>query len=131
MTIENLRAVAENMPFNKLIGLRVARLHRDGVTIECGMRDELKNVAGMMHGGVAATLADAAVGIALARHFGGRRPCTTTDLKINYLRPIAHGKISARSHLVRIGKNLCVGRVDLSDAQRKLAAVAIVTYLLL
>ncbi len=123
--------MAENMPFNKLIGLRVARLHSDGVTIECGMRDELRNIAGMMHGGVAATLADAAVGIALARHFGGRRPCTTTDLKINYLRPIAQGKIVARSHLVRIGKNLCVGRVDLSDAQRKLAAVAIVTYMLL
>jgi uncharacterized protein (TIGR00369 family) len=119
------------MPFNKLIGLRVARLHSDGVTLECAMRDELKNVAGMLHGGVAATLADAAVGIALARHFGGRRPCTTTDLKINYLRPIADGKIVARSHLVRIGKTLCVGRVDLKDAQRKLAAVAIVTYMLL
>ena len=51
MTIENLRAVAENMPFNKLIGLRVARLHADGVTLECGMRDELKNIAGVMHGG--------------------------------------------------------------------------------
>jgi uncharacterized protein (TIGR00369 family) len=131
VTIQNLRAVAESMPFNKLIGLRVSRLHADGVTLECPMRDELRNIAGMMHGGVAATLADAAVGIALARHFGGRRPCTTTDLKINYLRPIAQGKIVARSHLVRIGKKLCVGRVDLTDAQRKLAAVAIVTYMLL
>ncbi len=119
------------MSFNKLVGLRVVRQHSDGVTIECAMRDELRNVAGMMHGGVMATLADAAVGIALASHFGGRRPCTTTDLKINYLRPIAHGKIVARSHLLRIGKNLCVGRVDMSDAQRKLAAVAIVTYMLL
>jgi uncharacterized protein (TIGR00369 family) len=119
------------MPFNKLIGLRVVRGHSDGVTIECAMREELKNMAGMLHGGVAATLADAAVGIALAHHFDGRRPCTTTDLKINYLRPIAHGKVVARSHLVRIGKKLCVGRVDLLDAERKLAAVAIVTYLLL
>ena len=119
------------MPFNKLIGLRVVRVHKDGVTLECAMREELKNVAGMMHGGVMASVADAAVGIALASHFGGRRPCTTTDLKINYLRPIAHGKIVARSHLLRIGKNLCVGRVDMVDAHRKPAAVAIVTYMLL
>jgi acyl-CoA thioesterase len=131
MTTQDLRTKAENMSFNKLVGLRVVRQHSDGVTIECAMRDELRNVAGMMHGGVMATLADAAVGIALASHFGGRRPCTTTDLKINYLRPIAHGKIVARSHLLRIGKNLCVGRVDMSDAQRKLVAVAIVTYMLL
>jgi uncharacterized protein (TIGR00369 family) len=131
VNIEDLRSVAENMPFNKLIGIRVVRTHADGVTIACTMREELKNVAGMMHGGVAATLADAAVGIALAHHFDGRRPCTTTELKVNYLRPIAHGKLTARSRLVRIGKTLCVGRVDLTDAQRKLAAVAIVTYMLL
>jgi uncharacterized protein (TIGR00369 family) len=129
--IQSLRHIAENMPFNKLIGLRVARLHADGLTIECTMRDELKNIAGVMHGGVAATLADAAVGISLARHFGGRRPCTTTDLKINYLRPIGEGKIIARAHLLRIGKKLCVGRVDISDSQRNLAAVSIVTYMLL
>src|SRR5258708_30728254 len=119
------------MPFNKLIGLRIVRTHSDGVTLECSMRDELKNSAGVMHGGVAATVADAAVGIALASHFAGLRPCTTTDLKINYLRPITHGKIVARSRLVRIGKTLCVGRVYMSDGQRKLAAVALVTYMLL
>jgi acyl-coenzyme A thioesterase PaaI-like protein len=37
----------------------------------------------------------------------------------------------ARAHLLRIGKNLCVGRVDLFDAKRKLVAAAIVTYILL
>ena len=131
MNLEQLRDLAEKMPFNQLIGLRVRRIHADGVSIECGMRDDLKNTAGAMHGGVAATLADAAVGIALASHFGGRRPCTTTELKVNYLRPILRGKLVARSHLVRVGKTLCVGRVEMSDSDRKLAAVAIVTYMLL
>ncbi|HEY6391181.1 MAG TPA: PaaI family thioesterase [Bryobacteraceae bacterium] len=119
------------MPFNKLIGVRVLRRHADGVTIECRMRDELQNSAGVLHGGVAATLADAAVGIALASHFGGRRPCTTTDLKINYLSAVSDGKIIARSHLLRVGKRLCVGRVDIADSHGKLIAVAIVTYMLL
>ncbi len=119
------------MPFNKLIGIRVVRRHADGVTITCAMREELKNTAGVMHGGVVATIADAAVGIALASHFDGRRPCTTTDLKINYLRPVADGKIIARSHLLRVGRQLCVGRVDVFDAEGKLAAVAIATYMLL
>lgn len=131
LTIRELRTVAENMPFNKLIGVRVVRRHADGVTIECGTRDDLRNSAGVLHGGVAATLADAAVGIALASHFEGRRPCTTTDLKINYLSAVAQGKIVARSHLLRVGKKLCVGRVDLTDGDGKLVAVAIVTYMLL
>jgi uncharacterized protein (TIGR00369 family) len=131
LTIRELRSAAENMPFNKLIGVRVVRRHADGVTIECGTRDDLRNSAGVVHGGVAATRADAAIGIALASHFDGRRPCTTTDLKINYLSAVAQVKIIARSHLLRVGKKLCVGRVDITDGQGKLVAVAIVTYMLL
>ena len=119
------------MPFNELLGIRVVRLHSNGVTLQCTVRDELRNSAGVLHGGVAATMADAAMGMSLTRHFGGFRPCTTTELKINYLRPVAEGKMIACAHLLRVGKNLCVGRVDLFDAKRKLAAVAIVTYILL
>ena len=119
------------MPFNQLLGIRVTRLHPDGVSIECPVRDELRNIAGLLHGGVTATMADAAVGIALARHFKGSRRATTVDLKINYLRPIAHGKATARARLLRVGAHLCVGRVDVFDSQRALAATGIVTYMLL
>ena len=119
------------MPFNKLLGVRIVRRHSDGVTIQCKLREELMNSAGVVHGGVLASLADTAVGIGLHNHFGRHRPITTTDLKINYLRPVKHGKAVARSHILRVGKNLCVGRVDLFDAERKLAAVAVVTYIIL
>jgi uncharacterized protein (TIGR00369 family) len=119
------------MPFNQLLGIRVARLHADGVTIECKFRPELRNSGGVLHGGVAATMADAAVGIALSRHFSGLRQATTVELKINYLRPIVDGKAVARARLLRIGAHLCVGRVDVFDATRKLAATALVTYMLL
>lgn len=131
MTLRELRELSENMPFNKLVGIRVVRQHPDGVTIACPMTERLRNSAGVMHGGVMATLADVAMGVGLASHFDGRRPVTTTDMKINYLRPIQDGKLVARSHLLRIGKRLCVGRVDMFDARRQLAAVAIVTYMLL
>ncbi len=131
LTLQEMRSLLDRMPFNRLLGIRVVRLHADGVTIECPVRAELLNVAGVLHGGVAATLADAAVGIALTHHFGGKRAATTTELKINYLRPIPDGKISARAHLLRVGSKLVVGRVDLFDKNRKLAAAAIVTYMLL
>ena len=119
------------MPFNKLVGIRIVRQHSDGVTIACPMSERLRNSAGVMHGGVMATLADVAMGVGLANHFDGRRPVTTTEMKINFLRPIQDGKLIARSHLLRIGKRLCVGRVDMFDTKRQLAGVAIVTYMLL
>ncbi len=119
------------MPFNKLLGIRIVRRHSDGVTIECQLRKELLNAAGVVHGGVLASMADTAMGIALHNHFGGRRPITTTDLKINYLRPVPHGKAVARSYVLKVGKKLGVGRVELFDAERNLAAIAIVTYMIL
>ncbi|MBZ5608087.1 MAG: PaaI family thioesterase [Acidobacteriia bacterium] len=131
MTVRDLRKASEHLPFNSLLGVHIVRRHPDGVTIECAVRDDLKNVSGYLHGGVAASLADSAMGIGLASHFGGRRPVTTTELKINYLRAVKHGKLIARSHILRVGRHLCVGRVDVFDGDRHLVAVAVVTYILL
>jgi len=56
---------------------------------------------------------------------------TTTELKVNYLRPVAGKKVVARVYVLRAGKKLSVTRVDLLDAQKRLSAIAIVTYMLL
>lgn len=119
-----------DMPFNRLLGLHVARQHRDGVTLECRLTDELRNSAGVMHGGVLATLADVAVGVAIMNHSGGTRPCTTVELNINYMRPVT-GKVQARSRILRFGAHLVVGSVEMRDEEGKLAGSALVTYMLL
>lgn len=114
--------------FNLYLGIRILRKHPNGVTVECRMRKELLNFAGVLHGGVTATLADVAVGQALMQR--GHKT-TTVELKINYLRPITGSKVTARSHLLRIGKTLSTARVDVFDDRKNLAAVALVTYMLL
>lgn len=131
MTFEQLKQFLHEIPFNAHIGLRLARLHKDGVTIECTMRPELRNGSGVLHGGVTATLADVAVGMALARHLGRLRAVTTVEMKINYLRPVAHGRITARSHLVKVGSRLCCGRVEIFDGEKRPAAAALITYMIL
>ena len=117
--------------FNHLLGFELVRVHRDGLTLQCQVRPELLNSAGAVHGGVTASLADAAVGSALQHHFGGTRRFTTVELKINYFRPVTEGRLRARSRLVRIGSRICVGQVDLSDGHRRSVGLAIVTYMLL
>ncbi len=121
----------DHMPFNKSLGIRVARMHKDGVTIECALRDDLRNLAGVLHGGVTATLCDAAVGIAITSHFHGTRRCTTVEMKLNYFLPVESGKVAARAKLLRVGKTLCVGQVQVHDSHKRLAGVALVTYMLL
>lgn len=116
------------MDFNQHVGIRVVRHHRDGVTIECRLREELHNMAGVLHGGVTATLVDVAAGMAIM-HRG--HVATTVELKVNYLRPVTGRKVTARSRLLRIGKTLVTAQVDVFDDHKNHAAVAIVTYMLL
>ena len=131
LTAKQIRDFLPRIPFNTLLGIKLTRTHSDGVTIESALRHELTNSAGVAHGGVAAAIADVAVGMALNRHFGGKRPITTVEMKINYFRPATDGHIFARSRLLRIGSTLCVGSVDLTNTEGKELGTALVTYMLL
>ena len=130
LTLEQMAEVIKRMPFNTLVGIQVTATHDDGLTIGCELRPDLMNGAGVLHGGVTATLADAAVGLAVFRYFGGTRMAATVEMKVNYLRPIAEGYAAARARLVRIGSHLCVGQVDITDSAGALCGIAIVTNML-
>ena len=129
--IQQTRGFLAKVPFNELLGIQLHRTHADGVTIRCKLRDALMNGAEVLHGGVTATLADVAVAVAIHHRFGGSRPITTVELKINYFRPISAGTLYARASLLRVGGTICVGRVDLTDDQKRDVGVAIVTYIFL
>jgi acyl-CoA thioesterase len=131
LNADEVRDVLRKIPFARMLGARLARLHRDGITLECTLHAKLLNSAGALHGGVSAALADAAVGVAIHRHFGRLRPITTVEMKINYFRPVTDGCVYARSRLLRVGSMLCIGRVDIADADGRTAGTAIVTYMLL
>ncbi|HTS60757.1 MAG TPA: PaaI family thioesterase [Candidatus Acidoferrales bacterium] len=128
---QHIRELLTGHAFNHLLGFELVRMHRDGITIQCRVRPELLNSAGSLHGGVTASIADAAVGCALYRHFDGKRRFTTVELKVNYFRPVTEGRLLARSRLLRVGSTICVGQVDLADAHRRSVGVAIVTYMVL
>ncbi len=130
-TARQTRDFLATMGFNRLLGFELARVHRDGLTLQCRVRKELLNSAGVLHGGVAASLADTVVGCSLYHHFGGTRPVTTVEFKINYFRPVAEGRLLARSRFLRLGSTLSISQVDLKDGQRREVGVAVVTYMFL
>jgi acyl-CoA thioesterase len=122
--------ILDRAPFNKHLGIRLKQVHKDGVTIECPIRAESANLHGTLHGGITATLADVAAGFASLARYGGQ-PLTTVELKLNYLLPVSGKFVRARSRILRAGRSLCVSQVDIITQERKLAAIAIVTYMLL
>jgi uncharacterized protein (TIGR00369 family) len=129
--IAKTSAFLAKIPFNSLLGIQISAAHRDGVTLYCRVKPELLNSAGVLHGGISASIADAAVGVAIQHYFGGTRSISTVEMKVNYFRPLAKGTLFARARLLRIGSTLCIGRVDLTDDEKNLVGVAIVTYIFL
>jgi len=65
--LRQMSKLIEVMRFNQLVGIRLVRTHRDGVTLDCKLRPKLLNASGVLHGRITATLADAAVGIAITQ----------------------------------------------------------------
>ena len=119
------------MAFEDTLAVKLMRKHKDGVTVACRLKNDFVNSQGVLHGGVIASIADEAAWHALIHAYKSQQNCTTTELKINYLRPIAVTKVLARAYALRAGKHLFVSRVDIFDAEKRLAAVGVVTYMLL
>ncbi len=119
------------MAFEHSLAIRVVRKHRDGVTVEFAIAEGFLNSNGVVHGGVIASIADEAAWHAMIHAYDADRQATTTELKVNYLRPITGKKMTARAYALRRGKTLFVTRVDLFDIQKRLSAVSLVTYMLL
>ena len=117
------------MAFEDSLGITITRKHKDGVTCTVPLRPELLNSNGVVHGGVIASIADEVAWFAIIDQLGERKQMTTSELKVNYLRPIAPAaKTTARGFVLKIGRMLAVTRVDIFDAEKRLAAHATVTY---
>lgn len=127
--LDRLKASFMAAPFNRLAGIEFGEYHEDGgVTLALPLARNHMNGAGVVHGGVTLTLADAAISFAIARTTGSR--CTTVEVKINYLRPVTGGLLEARSFVVRAGRRLVVGRAEVR-CQGKRVAEALSTFAVL
>lgn len=80
------------------------------------------NPGGTLHGGVFCDLADMAMGVAFFCTLGDGEAMTTLELKINYLRPVVSGVITAEARVISKGKTTGLIECDVRDAQNRLVA---------
>jgi len=92
-------------------------------------RREISNGHGSVHGGLLATLADSAMAFALSTNFDGEMPFATADLTIHYFKR-AETDVTARARVVKKGKRINVGIIDLYDTGGDLLATVLTSFLL-
>jgi uncharacterized protein (TIGR00369 family) len=82
------------------------------------------NPLGTLHGGIYCDLADAAMGYAYAATLAEGEAFTTVELKINFLRAVRKGTLTAEARVVKAGRTLGYVECDVKDQTGKLVARA-------
>jgi 1,4-dihydroxy-2-naphthoyl-CoA hydrolase len=111
-----------------LLGLELLELTEDHARGELAVRDELKQPAGLVHGGVyacvAETLASVATGVAVAAE--GKVAMGLSN-QTSFLRPITAGKLHAEARRKHRGRSTWVWEVEISDDQGRLCVLTRMT----
>ncbi|MCC8152528.1 MAG: PaaI family thioesterase [Lachnospiraceae bacterium] len=125
MDFEKLKEI-RNTGFIKEIGFETTEIREGYARGEVTLAPKHGNPIGSIHGGVIFTIADT-IGGAAATSRG--RFVTTLSGNINYLRPaIGSKKLFAESSEIKVGKNVCVYDVMITDDTGREIARATMTY---
>ena len=114
--------------FSVLVGFEVERLYEGGAVLGMSVRDDHRQIHSVVHGGVIAALADTAAAIAAYTVTPQGVELVTIELKINYLLPIAEGRVKAEGKVLRAGRNFVVVECDVRNDKGDLAAKALMTF---
>ena len=119
-------------PWVQELGLKVEGFDAESVTLRLAQSDRLSRVGGMLCGQAMMAAADTAMVLALINHFGEFRPCTTVQMNSSFLKPLSKQDALVQARVVRAGKSLAFGEIDLRGADDgKSVCRASVTYALL
>ncbi len=125
MDLERLVEI-RNTGFVKEIGLQITQIREGYAKGELVLRPMHGNPIGSIHGGLIFTIADTVGGTAATSR---GRFVTTVSGNINYLRPAMNcEKLIGESVEIKIGKNMCVYDVMITNETGKEIAKATMTY---
>jgi uncharacterized protein (TIGR00369 family) len=103
-------------PWVQALGLTVHASTTECVTLRLPQSDQLSRVGGMLCGQAMMAAADSAMVLALINHFGEFRPCTTVQLSTSFLKPLSAQDALIEARVIRAGKALAFGEVDIRGA---------------
>jgi uncharacterized protein (TIGR00369 family) len=122
--VESLRDRLQDSEFYRWAGVEL--IDASSGTVEIGFEagPHHLNLQGLVHGGMIATLADTAMGLAVRTVLHPGRRHVTVQLGVEFLRPGRPGKIVAHGRSVRIGSQFGFAEADVTDTDGRLLAKA-------
>src|SRR5713101_1492549 len=135
--IEYLRAIAQGKipapPIALLLGFDLEEVEEGRVVFTAEPGEHHYNPIGVVHGGLAATLLDSAMGCAVHSLLPQGRAYTTLEIKVNYVRGMNRdtGRVRAIGKVIHFGGKIATAEGSIIDGAGKLYAHATTTCLLI
>ena len=132
----------ENVPFNRVLGLKVESTDPDAAKLRFDMRPELigNPRRQILHGGVISAVLDVAAGFAIYLAVNKERIVSsevdrfpsigTIDLRVDYLRPGQGKYFVATGRVVRLGNRVAVAQMELVNDSDELIATGNAAYMI-
>lgn len=119
-------------PWVQDLGLRVESVGDGEVTLRLPYAERLARIGGMVCGQALMSAADTAMVLAIVSRLGTSRPMTTVQLNSSFLKPLSGQDALVTARIVRAGKSLVFGEIDIVAASDgKSVCRASTTYALL
>ncbi|WP_224365138.1 PaaI family thioesterase [Hyalangium versicolor] len=134
--LEYLRAIARGelppAPIAVLMGFEPSDVQEGRVVFTVQPGEHQYNPIGTVHGGLAATILDSAMGCAVHSTLPAGSGYTTLDLHVTYVRPISHdtGKLTCTGEVIHLGGRMATAQGRLTDEAGRLYAHGVTTCML-
>lgn len=111
------------------LGLRVESVSKDRAVLRMPASARIARVGGTVCGQALMSAADTAMVIALSSAMGEFRPMTTVSQNVSFMRPISGQDVLIEARVIRLGRTLAFGEIEMRAAdEKKPAAHATTTY---
>jgi uncharacterized protein (TIGR00369 family) len=120
-------------PIAALLGFRLTEVEPGHVVFECMPGEQHYNPIGVVHGGLAMTLLDSAMGCSVHTRMPPGGGYTTLEAKTNLVRAITEktGRLRAIGKMIHLGSRIATAEGRLEDASGKLYAHSSTTCIVL
>lgn len=118
-------------PFVKLMGMKLVSSAAGKSVMRCRIRPILRNTSGTLHGGVVGALVDMSVATALRSVMPLSSRMTTVEYKVNFLKPVSEGTVTAYGTILRRGAKIAVGSTEIRNGEEEVVAFGSATYYIL
>ncbi len=130
--VARVNHLINDSPYFKLLSMTIADAGLGFSRLQIDLDNKHLQPFGFVHGGVFASLIDAAAFWALFYEIEDPAAgATTVDLKLNYLAPAVSGRLIAQGRRIRLGRTLGYAEATVTDEEGKLLAHGTSTLMIL